>query len=146
MDAIRIVDQFHYHTQVVFGLDVQSDNNQWPRVVGCSLLSQAGDIHDLPARWLRSAGLALWDIKMTTALAEFCTDPGEPGGYMRAYGGRIMFALWPDNAFRTRLADTGWVPWEATSMVGASAAGFDAQDQYIESKYGGRLDAWAQQA
>jgi hypothetical protein len=143
MDEIRVIDQFHYHLQVVFGLDVHTDDDRWPKLVGCSLLSPAGNIHDLPARWLRSPGLALWDVRATTELSEFRTDSGGVGGYMAEYGGQAIFALWSDDSFSNRLADTGWVAWQALWMIGGSITSLDRLDEVLHSRYKDRFDVWS---
>lgn len=107
-------------------------------VVGCSIQFPDGIIMDVPARLLNSPGLALWDVDAPDACAVRITGTAE----IAHWKGRIIFALWPDFAFRTRLTDTGWVDWRAPWLMGHSLAGVKAQEDEIQSTYGHRLDIW----
>ena len=135
MCNIEVIDQFRYHGSVVFGLEVAALREEWPLVVGCSLRTRHGDIVDQPARWLSSAGLALWEIKPG---AEFKVGSHQEDGWT----GQVIFALWPDDSFSHRLVDTGWIAWSAFWMIGTSTYGLDMQDQQILAKYGSRRDVW----
>lgn len=139
--SITIVDTFHYHASVLFGLDIQGSN--FPLLVGCSLLTPQGEEVDLPAKWIESPGLALWQIKADDRF----TNPQEPNP-MNAFTpwyGKVIFALWRDDTFEERLADTRWVEWSAKWLVGSSTAGLDMQDEAIERKYANRLRVWLDQ-
>jgi hypothetical protein len=133
---ITVVDQFGYNASVVFGLEVEAPAEECPLVVGCSLRTTQGDIIDQPARWLSSAGLALWEIKATP---EFKIGQHREDGWR----GQVIFALWPDDRFSRRLADTGWLPCSAYWLVGASTAGLDMQDDNVRRKYDGRFGVWS---
>jgi hypothetical protein len=138
MDTIRIVDKYMYHARIVFGLDVLAPAERWPLFIGCSLLTRQGEVVDQPARWLPSPGLALWDIKIGER--RFQDNPGVP---MDGWSGRVIFAMYPDDTFSERLADTGWVPWSVYWLIGSSTAALDMQDQEIRAKYGNRFDVWS---
>ena len=93
---------------------------------------------DVPARLLNSPGLALWDVDAPDACAVRITGTAEISHWKE----RIIFALWPDFALRTRLTDTGWVDWRAPWLISHSLAGVKAQEDEIQSKYGHRRDIW----
>jgi hypothetical protein len=133
--SITVADQYHYHGQVVFGLAIEAPNKEFPLLVGCSLRTPQGGIIDLPAGWLSSPGLALWDVKVT---ADFMNKADRYDGWH----GEIKFALWRNATFSERLADTVWLPWGAPYLIGASTAGLDMQDAEIKNKYRGRLRVW----
>lgn len=137
--SILIKNQFSYHASVVFGLDIQGPTREFPLLVGCSLLTPRGEEVDLPARWLKSPGLAIWSVK---ADAQFLENPRVTPDD-RVWSGRIIFALWRDDTFTERLTDTGWVNWRAYSLIGSSTAGVNMQDDQIKSGYGNRLDVWS---
>lgn len=124
---------------IVFGLEVQGTAKEFPLVVGCSLLTRSGEGVDIPHRWIRTPGKALWGVKFP---AEFVTNPGVTPVNDRKMAGRIIFALWRDDKFRERLADTSWVNWDAYWLIGSSTAGMDMQDERIKNEYGGMDDAW----
>lgn len=133
--SIAVIDQYLYHAQVIFGLEIEAHSNEFPLLVGCSLRSSQGCVVDLPARWLLSPGQALWDVKGT--------DEFKIGSdVFSEWSGQIKFALWRDDTFNQRLADSGWLAWHAPYMIGASTAGLDIQDQRIKDNYGDRLHVW----
>lgn len=134
-DRLDIEDTFHYHASVVYGLRIHSDR-PFPLVVGCSIRTPNGAIIDIPARYLLSPGLTLWKVQ---APHECLTGGSWQDGTWR---GHIIFALWEDATFSRRLVDTGWVPWEAHGMIGASTAGLDMQDGFMERKYTGHEKMW----
>lgn len=137
--SITIKNQFVYHASVVFGLNIEGRG--FPLLVGCSLLTPKGEVVDLPAKWLKSPGLAIWTYE---ADARFLHKPGvEPCD--RVWLGRIKFALWRDDTFTERLADTDWVRWETFYLIGTSTAGVNMSDDHIERNYGHRLDVWSEQ-
>jgi hypothetical protein len=135
MYNIRIVDQFRYHASVVFGLDILAPSSEFPLLVGCSLQNKNGEIIDVPARWLLSPGLALWQVKVDSRLQSGVIPQD-------GWHGRIIFALWRDDRHIERLADTGWVNWECYWLIGSSTKGLDMQDDSIKSKYGDRMKVW----
>jgi hypothetical protein len=139
--SIKIVDQYKYHGSIVFGLDIQAPTNEFPLLVGCSLLTPQGEEIDLPAKWLNSPGLVLWKIKAD----ERFQNPREPTPRNAAtpWYGKIIFALWRNDKFTERLFDTGWVEWTALWLIGSSTAGLNMQDEQIKRKYGHRLDVWS---
>ena len=136
MHSIQIVEQYRYHASVVFGLDVLAPSSEFPLLVGCSVRSRDGKIVDIPAQWLKSPGSALWNIKAPPE-CQISTDPWD-----KSWSGQIIFALWQDDTFTKRLADTGWVNWEALWLIGSSTKGLDMQDEQIKSKSAGRMDVW----
>lgn len=136
-DRLDIEDTFHYHASVVYGLRIHSDR-PFPLVVGCSIRTPKGEVIDLPARYILSNGLALWNVKAPSE----CASDRLREHRMSAWEGGIIFALWEDATFSRRLVDTGWVPWEAHGMIGASAAGLDIQDGFMERKYAGHEKMW----
>ena len=116
MYLVEIEEQLHYHSQVVFGLRVAAPDETWPNVVGCSVRTRTGEIVDLPARWLSSGGRALWVLNAPDDIgAGVAVDTGNP---QEGWNGQIIFALWPDEQFAQRLADTGWQSWEAGWLIG----------------------------
>jgi hypothetical protein len=137
--SIQIVDQFHYHASVVFGLDVLASNSEFPLLVGCSLKTLHGEIVDVPARWIKSPGLALWEIRPGT---EFIRNPDTLPINDRVMAGTIIFALWRNDSFTESLGDTGWIDWEAIWLIGSSTKSMDMQDEHIQRKYGTRRDVW----
>jgi hypothetical protein len=139
--SITIVDKFHYHASVLFGLDIQGST--FPVFVGCSLLTPKGEVVDLPAQWLNTPGLALWKIKADDRFQ----NPAEPNpmSAFTPWYGKIIFALYTDDTFENRLTDTGWVEWSAQWLIGSSTKGLDMQDDAIKRKYGKRLDVWTDQ-
>lgn len=137
--SIEIKNKFGYHASVVFGLDIQGPAREFPLLVGCSLLTPRGEAVDLRARWLKSPGLAIWEVK---ADVQFLENPGVFPITDRRWSGRIIFALWRNDSFTERLTDTGWVNWHAQSLIGSSTAGLDMQDDRIKREYGKRFDVW----
>jgi hypothetical protein len=134
---IAILDTYHYHASVVFGLSIKT-REAFPLVVGCSLRTRSGRIIDLPARRLLKPGPALWAID---APAECATEGRH--SYGTDWSGDAIFALWRDSNFRERIADTGWIPWSAQGLIGSSTTGLAMQDEAIRAKYGRDLDkAW----
>jgi hypothetical protein len=136
---IEICRVYPFHGAILVGLSVES-KHKFPLVVGCSLRTTTGTIIDLPARRLKSPGLALWHID---APAE-CSLGEQPRHYPGlGWQGQVIFALWTDSNFRERLADTGWVHWHAPWLIGHSTAGLQAVEEEIDSIYGERQDVWA---
>jgi hypothetical protein len=140
--SIQIKDQFGYHAKVIFGLNIQAPASEFPLLVGCSLLNPTGQEVDIPARWLKSPGLAIWGVSPggESRDVKFIANPND-----MTMAGKIMFALWRDDTFTERLADTGWVNWKAYWLIGSSTAGLDMQDERIKQEYGNRLDVWSKQ-
>jgi len=138
MYRLAIVDSFRYHGSVVFGLEITGPAERFPLFVGCSLRDAERTIHDLPARWIQSPGLALWTVK------EFGTS-FRSGSMYDGWHGQVIFALYSDDSFTSRLADTGWVNWSAPWLIGASVAGLEMQDEALEAKYGKRRQVWSKQ-
>lgn len=132
---ILIEDTFKYHAGVCFGIAVASDAG-FPLVVGCSVRTHAGQIIDIPARYLISPGRALWHVRAPEECFVGLEASSEP------WVGHIIFAVYEDASFGNRLADTGWVEWGAPFAIGTSTAGLDMQDTEIESRYGTRKDVW----
>ncbi len=131
---ITIEDTFRYHGGLVFGLFIES-YEKFPLVVGCSIKTFNEKIIDIPAKYLLSPGHAVWSV----------TAPDECArgtGFNLEWNGYIIFALYEDRTFAKRLADTGWIRWHIISLIGSSSAGLDMQDEYIESKYGKRMNVW----
>ena len=64
------------------------------------------------------------------------------GSEWDGWHGKIIFAVYMDDTHAERLADTGWVDWNAQWMIGSSTKGLDMQDEQIKSKYGERLKVW----
>jgi hypothetical protein len=135
MNSVKVIEQFGYHDSVVFGLDIQGS---CPLLVGCSLQTSKGEVIDLPPKWLSSPGLAIWQIKPDD---KFFENPNAHV-YDRIKLGVIKFALWKDDTFTNRLADTDWTPWKAYWLIGSSAAGLNLQDERINEKYGNRFNVW----
>ena len=70
---------------------------------------------DLPARWLSSGGRALWVLNARDDIGSgVAVDTGNP---QEGWNGQIIFALWPDEQFSQRLADTGWQNWQAVTVA-----------------------------
>lgn len=134
---VQIADQFSSTDQVVFGLKVEGDRKKFPLVVGASLRRRDGEVVDLPPRKLSSAGYASWEVRPI--------PPGFQVSTAREDGkaGLIMFALWRDASFQERLADTGWVTWEAPWLVGASTAGVEMREREMNERYGARQHVWS---
>jgi hypothetical protein len=140
--SIHIKDQFGYHARVIFGLNIQAPASEFPLLVGCSLLNPTGQEVDVPPRWLRSPGLAIWEVTPGVEFpgTKFIVDYDD-----RMMAGKIMFALWRNDTFTERLSDTGWVNWEAYWLIGSSTAGLDMQDERIKREYGSRFDVWSKE-
>lgn len=136
---IRIVDQFHYSMSVVFGLSVEGPAALFPLVLGSSLRTEQGDVVDLPAKRIVSPGPAIWSIADEID-GRFKT--GRASDYSLRADGEIIFALWRDDSFTERFADTGWQRWQAIHLPpGSSTAGLDMQDWQIQTGYASRRDA-----
>lgn len=133
--SILIKDVFTGHASLAFGLSLESDA-RFPVVVGCSIRTSAGQIIDIPARYLISPGLALWSVRAPEEC--FIGLDAMPDSWV----GHIIFAVYEDATFANRLADTGWVEWGAPFAIGSSTAGLDIQDQQMEARYGRRRDVW----
>lgn len=138
-DRLDIEDVYEYSASLVYGLHIHSDR-PFPLVVGCSIRTPKGVVIDLPARYILSNGLALWNVKAPSE----CASDRLREHRMSAWEGSIIFALWEDATFSRRLVDTGWVRWRMIDLVGtgASAAGLEMQDRYMEDKYAGRHEVW----
>lgn len=136
--TIRVLDIYPFHRKIAVGLDIRS-SGRFPLIVGCSVRSDDARIIDIPSRVLGSEGIAIWEMEAPDECGR--CDAGNSRPY--EWGGEVLFALWPDNAYTNRLADTGWVKWAAPWMVGHSQAGAIHQEGEIQRKYGPRKDAWA---
>jgi hypothetical protein len=135
--TIAVIDQYRYHRQVVFGLRIEAPRRDFPLFVGATIKSRLGETIDLPARWLISPGLALWEVKVPNA----CRDDQQAFS-TAGWSGTIKFALWKDEKFTRRLADTDWLPWSAPYLIGASTTGLAMQDEAIKEKYINRFNVW----
>jgi len=135
-----VVDIYKVHKGIVVGLYVESHRN-FPLVVGCSIRSPRGIVLDIPARVLKSPGLALWAID---APAECATQPNVPQA--SEWRGDIIFALWANFSFTKSLADTGWVHWDAFWLIGSSLASLRAQEEDIGRKYEHGQNVWAEKS
>ncbi len=134
---ITIIEQFGFHQSTVVALSIETLNS-FPLIVGCSVKSASGEITDIPARLLLHSGTVLWGG--VTAPDNCKMDQKDRSPYWQ---GQIMFALWQDETFTTRLADTGWVDWRAPYLIGASMVSIDWATDSIIEKYGKNwLDAW----
>ncbi len=133
--SIDVLDIYQGHGAILCGLSVNGGNRSFPLVIGCSLRTLAGEIIDLPARTLSSAGKAFWQIKVPSACG---TERSRP---IQTWKGQIIFAVYPDMTFSERLADTGWIGWETVWMIGSSPKSMDHRDEHIDEKYRGRFDA-----
>ena len=83
------------------------------------------------------AGLALFNVSLSDV-------PHLPQGIVKAYedvSAQVIFALWPDERWEQRLADTPWTACRFTWLLGSSVAGLDMQDEEIKKNYADRLDA-----
>ncbi|MFH1530247.1 MAG: caspase family protein [Pseudomonadota bacterium] len=114
--SIRIVESFDVGGHPAFLLDVQGP--RFPRVVGCSLRTPDGRINDLPGQRIRTAGKAVWRVKIPDTSLFVRRDAGEP-----RYSGEVTFALWHDDGFLKRLTDTGWIPWSTGDASGLGTSG-----------------------
>ncbi len=135
--TIKIVDKYEYHSGVNLGLQVAGPRVAFPLLVGCSFRTNAGKLHDLPARWLSSPGLALWDFNID----HFCKDPKT--SEFRLILGDVIFALWADERFTERLCDTGWQPWAIPWVLNGHTAITETQEEQMRFKYARRLHAWS---
>ena len=133
--SIRITDKWGYHASVVCGLNIAGPEKEFPLYVGCSLRTLKGEIVDIPARWLKSPGKAIWVIKADKRFKTGEFHDGDWEGY-------VMLALWRNETFKERLADTGWIHWCAPYLIGSSTAGLDMSDEFIKKEYAGRFDVW----
>jgi len=135
VSQIEVLDVFSYHGSVSFGLSVKS-NLLFPLLVGCSLRTVDGAVIDVPAKWISSSGLALWSLEAPPE----CRASAEQAGYNDSWQGAVIFALWEDLSWTRRLCDTGWIPWTAPFLIGASTKPLDSQDADVISRYGKRLN------
>lgn len=139
MSSIQIIKQYPFHGSVLFGLLVDGAVDAFPLLVGCSLRPRLGEIVDLKARWLVSPGRALWKVQADSRFRESGTNVSPMDS---DWEGQIIFALYSDESFNERLADTGWVSWYAPWLIGSSAKGLDYMEEEIESSFAGRFDVW----
>ncbi len=115
--ALQIVERFHFHGSVSFGLNVTGPSGAFPLVLGCSLRTRGGQVVDIAARYIDSAGVALWDVK---ADQRFKIGERDTPGAFDGWSGSIIFALLQEPSFRERIVDTGWQDWSAPWLIGAS--------------------------
>lgn len=124
---------------LLFGLSIES-SEKFPIVVGCSMQTKSGEIVDLPARLLLSSGYAMWGQEK--ADERFAYPLGKRYHGEGGWNGRVIFALYSDETFHHRLADTGRIEWETMNLFGSSLAGMDYQDmdvgRELNTKYNGR--------
>ena len=132
--SIYIENLYTRHKSIGVGLVISAPGPDFPLVVGCSIRTHQGQIVDIPARRISSSGRAFWTIEAPDAAREGDSP-------FSGWSGYVIFALWGNEAFDTRLADTGWVHWHAPWMIGASTKGLDMQDDEIWELYGTRRDA-----
>jgi len=142
---IKIEDFWTIQAGLLLGLSVQS-SEKFPIVVGCSLQTGNGEIVDIPARYLLSPGFALWGQEKVDQRFRYPKDA--QGLYeISGWNGRIIFALYSESSFQNRLADTGWIVWDSSNLIGSSTAGLNDRDKEIDhilnNKYIGRkMDIW----
>lgn len=121
------------HAGILVGLRIDA-HAETRLVVGCSIRTPAGDMIDLPARYVDRDGLAWWGRVDGP-------DECRTGEYVDSdWRGDIIFALYSDSTFADRLSDTGWTPWHAMWMIGSSRAGIDYTENYVRGKYGSSLE------
>jgi hypothetical protein len=138
MYNIAIVDKYSYQNSICLGLKVIAPVKEFPLLVGCSLKTESGIVIDLPAKWIESAGLAFWQVKFNELEnpSQFRINRIPFENDKRGF---IIFALWRDDSFKQRLADTGWVTWDAPFLIGSSTKSMDMQDENIRNKYESRF-------
>jgi len=136
--AVQIVERFGFHGSVSFGLSVDGPPQAFPLVLGCSLRTRDGQVVDVAARYIDSAGVALWDVKADQRFK--VGDRGTLGAF-DGWSGSIIFALWRDHSFRERIVDTGWHDWSAPWLIGASIAGVEENERLIQDRYAARSGA-----
>jgi predicted nucleic acid-binding Zn-ribbon protein len=112
---------------LAIGLTISS-REKFPLVVGCSMRNREGKIVDLPPRLIKRNGKALW---IQDFIPEECK-------YYEGWEGEIIFALWSDNSFSNRLADTGWIHWFIPKYTKPNRL----EDEKIKVKYGDALEVW----
>lgn len=127
---IKVVDIFHFHAGIAVGLHAEGWQ-QCPLVVGCSIRSSKGQVLDIPAKVLKSSGLALWYLDAPVE----CKIQESDSSVFSGWVGEIIFALWADFSFTERLADTGWVQWSTPWLIGSSLDSLRVQEDEIERKY-----------
>ena len=91
---INVVDIYELHKGIVVGLYIES-HQRFPLVVGCSIRTPKGKVLDIPARVLKSPGLALWAVDAPVECAMRAPDNSQ----VSEWSGHIIFALWPDFSF-----------------------------------------------
>lgn len=136
-NKIEIEKIYTYQDSLVVGLSINS-YEEFPLVIGCSIRNKEGVIIDIPARFIKKKGAALWVEKNIPKTCQIIEK-----GKGCSWEGEIIFALWLNNSLSKRLADTGWVQWYIPWMIGASTAGLDMQDEEIKSKYSDVMDVWS---
>ena len=135
--AIEVSGLSYFHLSFVARLVVDGPPDAFPVVVGCSLRTPEGMIVDVPAQRLSSPGRALWAVR-----------PGDWGddAWMNRYGeeqsGHAIFAIYADAAFSERLADTGWLPFDAPCLIGSSHAALDEANDGLREWIGVRANVW----
>lgn len=134
--ALRIVEQFPFHASVSFGLSITGPSTAFPLVLGCSLRTHKGQVVDIAARYIDSAGMALWHVDADQRFR--INEMGRPDD---GWSGSVIFALWRDRSFSERIADTGWYDWSAPWLIGASIVGIEANERSIQARYAGRAGA-----
>lgn len=125
MPSLTLLDRYAFHGSVVFGFDVQGDG---PLVMGCTVVTREGKEIDLRAQDLARVGRVLCHLKAPHETAY-------QDAIGRGWEGKVMFALWPDRNWNKRLADTGWIPWEAQDLIGSSIKGLEMQEDEMRAKY-----------
>lgn len=145
---IKIENYWTKGKSMLIGLSVESDE-KFPIVVGCSLRSVEGEIVDIPARFLLSPGFALWGHERVDQRFTF-PQRAKSKSDMFYWSGSIIFALYKDHTFATRLADTGWVEceWYSVNAFGSSQEWPNFDDDEIlhakKTKYFERaMEVWA---
>ena len=98
---IDIIQEFHIGLgSIDFFLEVTGNPDIFPVYVGCSFRVNS-EIIDQPARWLKSPGKIVWEVNE------------DREKIYRSRTGEVIFAVYSDDSFAKRLADTGWYKWQA---------------------------------
>ena len=122
--GIKIEHFWQIQNKLIIGLNIQTIE-RFPIVVGCSLRPESKEIIDIPARYLISPGLSFWGEQTVDSRFKYPLQSGFNGDW----AGQIIFALWEDETFNNRLADTGWVNWYSNNLFMSSTAYLDDRDE-----------------
>ena len=126
--SIDITEEFHVSWGIIhFGLEVLGNPEMFPVYVGCSFRIN-DEIFDVPARWLRAPGRVLWKFENEDLQRIFQTKTGE-----------TIFAVYSDDTFAERLADTGWREWFA---IGCDPMGSAKIHSHMNSRYKNSANQW----